>query len=193
VVQAVRTVRRLRLSSVVGDDARGVRLAVDHLAGLGHRSCAQLRGPTAVSSFAVRSRVFERRLADLGLTDASIPEPAAAVTIGEGRRLMEATLAQSRPTAVFAHTDLIAIGAVEAIRAAGLDCPNDISVVGYNDVPLAEYLTPPLTTVRIPALEIGRRAAELAMQVIDDPFAEPTRETFAPELIVRSSSGPAPE
>jgi LacI family transcriptional regulator len=192
VVLAVRTVQRFALPSVVGDDAHGVGLALDHLAALGHRTCAQLRGPAGVSSFAVRARVFERRLGELGIVDVSLPESAAAVTIDEGRRLMETTLARSHPTGVFAHTDLLAVGAVEAIRAAGLDCPRDISVVGYNDVPLAEYLTPPLSTVRIPAVDVGRRAAALALELIADPLAKPARATFAPELVIRGSSGPAP-
>jgi LacI family transcriptional regulator len=190
VVLAVRTVPRASFAAVVGDDARGVRLAVDHLHGLGHRVCAQLRGPGGVSSFSVRERAFERRAADHHLTDVSTAERAIAVTIEEGRRLMELTLAGAQPTAVFAPTDTMAVGSIEAIRAAGLDCPGDVAVIGFNDVPLAEYLTPPLTTVRIPALELGRRAAELALQLIHDPTAKPRRATLAPELVVRGSTTP---
>jgi len=192
VVLAVRTAGGTRLPSVLGDDPRGVRLAVDHLAALGHRSCAQLRGPAGVSTFAVRAAVFERRLTELGLADLSPREHAGGTTIADGRRLMEVTLARARPTAVFAHTDLLAVGAVEAIRAAGLDCPRDISVVGFNDAPLAEYLAPPLSTVRIPGRELGRNAAELALALVADPRKQPAPITFPAELVVRGSSGPAP-
>lgn len=191
VVLAVRTASGVPLPSAVADDTHGVALAVDHLAALDHHSCAQLRGPAGVSTFAVRASVFEQRLAELGLADVSVPERARGVTTEEGRRLMELTLACARPTGVFAHTDLLAVGAVEAIRAAGLECPDDVSVVGFNDAPLAEYLAPPLTTVRIPGLELGRTAAKLALAAMADPDAEPITVTFPPELVVRASSAQA--
>ncbi len=192
VVLAVRTAPGVTASSVVGDDAGGAALAVDHLAELGHRDCAQLRGPAGVSTFRVRGRVFEQRVAELGLDDLSPPEHARRVTVDEGRRLMELTLARARPTAVFAHTDLLAVGALEAIRAAGLECPADVSVVGFNDAPLAQYLTPPLSTVRIRGVDIGRTAAELALAAIADSRAKRRTVTFAPELVVRASSGRSP-
>lgn len=128
-----------------------------------------------------------------GLVDVSIPASARQPTVGEGRRLMELTLAQvgPRPTAVFAHNDLLAIGAIDAIRAAGLECPRDISVVGYNDALLADHLSPSLSSVRMPMLELGQRAAELAMELIEDPERKLSPVLISPALVARDSSGPA--
>lgn len=193
IVLAVRSLPHSALPTVVPDDTLGATLAVDHLHQLGHRVCAQLKGALDISSFVDRSRAFERRMAELGLRDVSVLESARSPTIAEGRRLMELTLAATdRPTAIFAHNDLLAVGAIDAIRASGLDCPRDISVFGFNDGPLADHVSPALSTIRMPLLELGRRAAGLAMELIEHPAAGPRRISFAPALVLRASTGPAP-
>ena len=107
---------------------------------------------------------------------------------------METLLAQTgpRPTAIFAHSDAMAIGAIAAARKAGLECPEDISIIGYNDAPLVDHLDPPLTTIRFPGDQIGRFAADLAIALIAEPPPVVASMSFPPELVVRSSTGPPP-
>jgi len=192
IVLVIRSLPRSPLPCVVPDDSLGAALAVEHLFELGHRVVAQLRGPQDVSSFVDRARGFQERLAELAMQDVSVPVSATAPTVAEGLKLMALTLrGPVRPTAVFAANDLMAIGAIDALRAHDLDCPGDMSVFGYNDGPLADHVSPSLSTVRMPMLELGRRAAELAMDLIDDPVARPSRISYAPAVIVRRSTGPA--
>ena len=107
---------------------------------------------------------------------------------------MEALLAQPgpRPTAVFAHSDAMAIGAIAAARNAGLRCPKDVSIIGYNDAPLVDHLDPPLTTIRFPGDQIGRFAADLAIALVEEPPPVVASMSFPPELVIRSSTGPPP-
>ena len=103
---------------------------------------------------------------------------------------MEMLLAQEgrRPTAIFAHSDAMAIGAIAAVGAASLKCPKDISIVGYNDAPLVDHLDPPLSTIRFPGEQIGRFAADLAIALIEEPTALVASMSFPPELVARSST-----
>ena len=122
----------------------------------------------------------------------TIGESAREVTVGEGRRLMELTLAQNHanpPTAVFGHADVMAIGAIEALGAHGLRCPEDVSVIGYDDAPLVSHVNPPLSTIRLPGDEIGRLAGAAVTQLMDDPSGS-IAESIPAELIVRDSTAP---
>ncbi|MFT7476712.1 MAG: LacI family transcriptional regulator, partial [Verrucomicrobiales bacterium] len=92
------------------------------------------------------------------------------------------------PTALFAQNDSMAIGAMHLAKERGLECPSDISIVGYNDVPLTAHLTPALTTIKLPAYEAGRVAAELLVSLIGEPEQSPSSVIMAPELIVREST-----
>jgi LacI family transcriptional regulator len=125
--------------------------------------------------------------------DVSADECATAPTTAEGFRLALHLLERDadRPTAIFAHNDLMAVGALDAIKKAGLRCPEDVSVVGYNDAPLTDHLSPPLTSVRLPSLEVGRLAARVALAGLKGHDAPAEIERLAPTLIPRESSGPA--
>jgi LacI family transcriptional regulator len=194
IVLAVRGIPRSGLPSVMPDDRAGARLAADHLLELGHRVLAQLRGPQDVSSFVDRTRAFAQRVAADRIADVTVAETAAEPTAAEGRRLMQLTLKQNgpRPTGVFTQNDMVAIGAIDAIRAAGLECPRDISVVGFNDGPLADHVSPSLTTIRMPGVELGRRAAELALELIENPVSKHTPLSVPVTLVVRESTAPPP-
>ena len=194
VVLAVRSLPRSGLPAVVPDDRLGARLAVEHLAGLGHRVFAQLKGRLDVSNFVDRAWGFDHCAAEWGLIDRTLAGESGEPTVPEGRRLMELTLGQGEPlpTAVFAHNDLLAIGAIDAIRAAGLDCPGDISVVGFNNGPLADHVSPSLSTIQMPNFEVGRRSAELALELIEADERRRRAIVVSPSLVVRDSSGPAP-
>jgi LacI family transcriptional regulator len=182
------------LAAVLHDDRAGGALAARHFHGLGHRSLAQLLGPLGIDTFVCRRDGFRGVLDEHPeLVDATIAATATRPTLDEGRRMMELLLEQPRdrlPTAVFAHNDLMAVGALEALAAAGLECPRDVSLIGYNDIPLVGALSPPLTTVRLPSLEVGRRIGEMVLSMLADPGAPPEPAMLAAELVVRSSTGP---
>jgi LacI family transcriptional regulator len=192
VVLAVRTLPGSTLPSVTSDDVAGGHLAARHLAELGHTRVAELRGPDDIQSFVGRALGFARAAAEHGLEVVTLDEPAIHPTPSEGQRLTEKLLATPGPlpTAVFAHNDAMAIGALAALRAAGLKCPGDVSVLGYNDAPLAGHLDPPLSTVRFPSDKIGRFAADVVIALIEEPGSVVASMTFPPELVLRASTAP---
>lgn len=170
------------------DQRAGVRLALDHLAGLGHRRIAHLTGPTGVPTRAERLAEFRSALRDLRLSY----DPALVVTgitsIDESRAATSRLLAMpDPPTAIFAYNDRWAIGAYQAIRSAGLRIGADVSVVGFDDIVMTEWVEPALTTVGQPRIEMGRIAVELLLGVL---AGEPARElvTVEPRLVVRGST-----
>lgn len=191
-VLAARDVPGLKVPRVLNDDWKGGALAAEHLLSLGHRRIAQITGPADIASFLERARGFRSAVRD---ADGRLEVHDDAATIGsveEGRRVMQAVLRRlERPTAVFTHNDLLAIGAIAAIREAGLDCPGDVSVVGYDDTPLTEYLCPPLTTVLFPAQQLGHVAAGTVLSMLRG--TEPRSAlSLQPQLIVRQSTAKAP-
>lgn len=193
VVMAVRWVRSLDLPRVTSDDLRGGELAAEHLLELGHVRLAQVHGPNDIETFRERCQGFRRTAASAGIVLDEPADHAQAPTVAEGRRLMHGLLesSASRPTAVFAHSDSMAIGGIEALTQQGLSCPRDVSVIGYNDMPLVEHLDPPLSTVRMPTGEVGRVAAQTmlaALQGYQDSFAS---IALQPTLVVRGSTARA--
>jgi LacI family transcriptional regulator len=191
VVLAVRTLPGTRLAVVEHDDYEGGVLAARHLIGLGHRALVQLAGSDDVSSFAQRSAGFLTGLREVGLLPAQELATLPLPTIENGRALMRSVLDQARPpTAVFAHNDVMAAGALDAIAEAGLSCPGDVSVVGYDDMLLADHLAPPLTTVSLPSFHLGRLAAQMTRALLEHPDAPAARVSLPPELIVRGSTAP---
>lgn len=191
VVLAVRGLTGEDHFAVLHDDVVGARLATEHLIALGHRRLAQLRGPGNVLSFVVRREVYEAVVADSEVIDLTPDAEATAPTIDEGRRLAGLALSRppaERPTAIFAHNDMMAVGALSAIAELGLSCPGDVSLVGYNDSPLTDHLAPPLTTVRLQSLELGRRAAALALSRISGEAGAAVTVRLHPELILREST-----
>jgi LacI family transcriptional regulator len=188
VVLAGRPLDDTSLHQVIHDNEAGGRLVAEHLGALGHRVVAQLRGPDDVANFPRRAKGFSSAAARERMTEVIIPEIAERPVIHEGRRLMETLLDTSSevPTAVFAHNDLMALGALSVLRLRGIRVPDDMSLVGYNDMETVDYLTPPLTTVRYQSLEAGRRSGTMILQLLagedpDDVWLEPT-------LIARGSS-----
>jgi len=192
VVLAVRSVEGSGLPTVTHDDFMGGQLVAEHLVGLGHQRIAQLRGPRDISSFAGRAAGYSSVMARTAARDVSADDIATAPTTAEGFRLAAQLLGRQsdRPTAIFAHNDLMAVGALDAIRKAGLQCPVDVSVVGYNDAPLTDHLSPSLTSVRLPSLEVGRLAARVALARLKGDEAPGKVEQLPPTLVPRESSGP---
>ena len=190
VVLAVRGLPGSGVPAVTHDDLGGARLAAAHLAELGHRRVVQLPGPPDMQPFRDRHDGFAEAADELGLEAWATP-PASRPTFDEGRRLMALALeGHGRATAVFAHNDAMAMGAVRALRDAGLGCPGDVSVVGYNDVPMADCFDPPLTTIRLNGHEVGRQAGEAVLAAIRGlPLPGGDRPEPA-ELVVRASATP---
>jgi LacI family transcriptional regulator len=194
-ITAVRKVEGSGLPYVVMDDDHGGELAARHLTGLGHRVLAQLRGPMDIDAFRNRAEGFRRTIGAARSVDATSGGHAHELTVEEGRRLMALTLDQnpdSPPTAVFAHADLMAIGALEEMRSRGLRCPEDLSLVGYDDAPLVNRISPSLTTIALPGEEIGARAGEMVLELLADPDSKPESIRLPAELIPRDSTGPPP-
>lgn len=190
VVLAVRTLPRSGLAAVRNDDYHGGMLAARHLIELGHDPIAQLRGPQDIFSFVERANAFVERAQQAGITVLDIDEAARTPTLPEGKRLMELMLQQvgHAPRGIFVHNDLMALGALDVLREAGYRCPEDVSIVGYNDAPLVDRMDPPLTTLRIPGYELGRFAAERAVTMIEQPEATYTTISLQPELVIRGST-----
>jgi LacI family transcriptional regulator len=178
--------------SVVADDRMGVRQAVQHLVSLGHRRIAHLAGPQELSTGYLRRQGFEAAIRSAGIQpDPELVLTSSAFIESEGERLCNELLdRESGVTAIVAGNDLMALGCYDAFIARGIACPGEISVVGYNDMPFAGWFDPPLTTVRLPHYEIGSRAAELLLEHLRDPDAEPVQVMLDPELMIRGSTAP---
>jgi LacI family transcriptional regulator len=179
------------LPYVGGDDRRAITLCVDHLAGLGHQRIVHLAGPGDTSTGRDRASAFRQAMRERKL---SVPaggiRACAAMTVAAGRDAMRRVLAANRSfTAVVAANDLIALGALDALSDAGLDCPADVSITGLNDAALMDRLTPALTTVRIPLHDMGASAATAVLDMIARAEPETIVQTLLPvELVVRAST-----
>ena len=179
------------------DGRAGLGMAVDHLVRLGHRRIGFIAWPTGSLSGEYRYLGYIAALDKAGLRI----DPALVVRAEHaepaGRRAMATLLdlpAAQRPTAVVAISDLLAIGAMNEAQDRSLEVGRDVSIVGFDDDPMAKYLRPPLTTIRQPVDEIGELVVQQLLTVISGtPLAENERHILMkPELIVRASTGPAP-
>lgn len=182
------------LPAVIGDDERGVRLAVEHLVELGHRRIGHISGPADLDTVERRRHAFSAAVRDLGMdTDRQLVRRGPLTPAGVSRSLRPLLQMppQRRPTAVFCTNLLTAVEVIAAVTRAGLHVPADMSVVGFDDWPLAEHLQVPLTTVRMPTDAMGARAVELLLDRLDGKqIPVETRVAVPPRLIVRSSTAP---
>jgi LacI family transcriptional regulator len=183
-----------RFPSVSVDNELGIRLAVSHLAALGHRRIGHIAGPQDVSTGFERYRGFVTAMEASGLpVDSNLVAFARAFSIEEGRRCGRMLLERAAGcTAVAAGNDMLAVGCYGALEAAGLSCPADISVVGFNDMPFIDMLRPPLTTIRFPHYQVGHEAAGALLELIAGRSRPVRVLRLAPELVVRGSTGVRP-
>lgn len=183
---------QLPVSSATADDRLGMRLAVEHLVSLGHERIAHLAGPLDYSTGLDRYDSFHEAMGAAGLEpDPALVLVAEAFTEAEGARLCGQLLADGHElTAVAAANDLLALGCYDVLAERGMRCPEDVSVVGFNDMPFAARFQPPLTTIHIPHYEIGRAAGELMLERLQDGEAVPREIRLEPQLVVRESTAP---
>ncbi|MEH6409856.1 MAG: LacI family DNA-binding transcriptional regulator [Hyphomonas sp.] len=169
-------------------DAQGAELAARHLAQLGHKRIGHIHGPNTFRSTHERLAGFTKGLADFGLTLDPDLTIEGAYTFDSGVQCATTLLhKQDRPTAIFAGNDEMAVGVYVAARKAGLQIPQDLSIVGFDDTPISSRIWPPMTTVRSPIRDVGRAAARRLIQVDGGSAAQPPG-AFALELIVREST-----
>ena len=177
-------------TSVDVDNSGGARAAVRHLLNLGRRCIATITGPQNLIAGVDRLTGYRTALREYGY-----PIDSALIVDGGfsehgGYRAMQQLLPR-QPEAVFAASDTMAIGALHAIREAGLRVPEDIALVGFDDTSLAARTDPPLTVVRQPARQLGQLAVDLLLELIEQPDAPPRCSVLPTELVVRESTGSA--
>jgi LacI family transcriptional regulator len=180
-----------RIPSVSAAHSAGADIAVKHLLSLGHRRIAAITGPRGWIATEERLRGYQAALAAAGI----LPEPELVVEsnfeielgLRAARRLLDL---HEPPTAIFAFNDNIAIGALQAARERGVRVPEELSVVGFDDVEAAEIVTPMLTTIRQPLAEMGRMAVSLLERLIEGQRIEALHVELRTQLIVRDSTAP---
>jgi len=170
------------------DNRQGALTAVTHLFNLGYQRIATIAGPQ--NTIVGWDRLEGYKAA---LQAQSLPVQPELIMIGNfteegGEQAMQRLLPHA-PRAVFVASDTMAVGALRAIYAAGLRVPDDIALVGFDDIPLSARLTPPLTTVRQPIRQLGGMAVQLLLEAVAHPEAGPYRMILATELVVRESCG----
>ena len=179
------------VSCVVSDDSiLGGRIVAGYLLDQGFERIACLAGPEEHPRMADRLRGFTAAFEDRGLAFDPSQLYRVPLTIEGGRaaaRLMLAQPAHLRPQAVFALSDVMAVGLLHGIREFGLTIPDDVSVVGYDDIEFAAYTFPPLTTVRQPAVELGATAARTIIAHLDHETPLPRSTAIEPKLVIRDS------
>jgi len=186
-----RTAQDYPFSSVSVDNEQGVRAAVAHLVTLGHTRIGHIAGPQDISTGAARLRGYQEAMSSHGLAvDPADVVYASGYTVDEGLRCGRELLgATGDLTAVVAANDMLAVGCYGALDELELRCPEDMSVIGFNDMPFVDRLRPPLSTVRFPHTQVGAEAARLLIERIENGEGTPVKILFlAPELIVRGSA-----
>jgi len=181
------------LPAVVSDGRRGAREVAAYVLDQGHTRLAIIGGPQVLWTAEQRLAGYREAVAAAGLDPDAVP-----VLVGDYRQQSGAELAQRaltgprerRPTALLCANDLMAIGALEHCKAAGVRVPEELSIVGFDDVPIAALLTPALTTVRQPARDMGYRAASLLFELLADGLDDQPIEPFPATLQIRASVVP---
>ena len=190
VVAMDRRLCHLDVDTVIVDNVQGAYDAVAHLIRLGHCRIALIGGPVQITTARERQEGYEKALRDYGL-----PVDETLVRIGDFKQdsgyctAGELLALDDPPTAIFAANNLTTLGALNAIHEKGLNIPRDVAIVGFDDMPWAPSLDPPLTTISQPTYDMGRTTADLLLKKIADNNRENVEIKLHPTLIVRRSCG----
>jgi LacI family transcriptional regulator len=180
--------------AVVADGRRGAREIAQHVLDHGHKRVAVIGGPTALWTSEQRLAGYREAFAAAGLDPDAIPVLVGDYRQESGEQLAAQALAgpaATRPTALLCANDLMAIGALEYCKSAGIRVPEEVSIVGFDDLPFSALLTPRLTTVRQPARDMGYRAATLLFDLLANEAAGQPQELFPATVQIRDSVAPA--
>ncbi len=182
------------IPSVSTDDMAGIRMSVNHLLGLGHTKIAHLAGPQEFSTGANRIKSFYLTMNAAGIdVDPRMITYAESFSQSEGAKRCRELLANfPEVTAIVAANDMLAIGCYQALDEVGIRCPDEISIVGFNDAPFSDKISPPLTSITFPHYQVGFEAANLAVERIQNPNSTTKVLFLPPELVIRRSTGDAP-
>ncbi len=179
------------VNSVDVDNYGSAQQVVRYLVGQGHRRIAIINGPPQRLASRDRRAGFRTMMRQFGLPLPEVYDQPGDFSTRSGYEAMNRLLnVPEPPTAVFAINDRMAIGALRAVHDAGKQVPDDISVVGFDDIPVAQYLNPPLTTVRQPLYELGEAAAHLLFDILEGRVSSPARVVLSASLVERSSVKP---
>lgn len=183
-----------RASSVTHDEDAGVRLALEHLKELGHKRVVNIASPRNVSTGHARYEAFERHRALLGLdTSPELVMYANRMSEAEGERCAALALDTVKDfTAIVASNDRLAVGALALMRQREIDCPAEVSLTGFNDMPMVDRLDPPLTSVRVKQTELGVCAAEMLLERIERGQSAEVRHVVMPVALIARGSTAAP-
>jgi LacI family transcriptional regulator len=180
--------------AVVVDNFRGGYIAAEHLIQLGHQCIGAIVRPVELSHSQGRLQGYMAALHDHGLeVDQDLIAPGGYYLENGRRAFRQLIELNPRPTAIFAYNDIMAIGALRAAHQCGLRVPEDLSIIGFDDIPEADFTCPALTTISQAKFDMGRKGAELLLQMIDGQVL-PVEDAplLVPRLVVRESTGPAP-
>ena len=189
-VLANRTVSHDDVNAVILDEDCGVRAALDHLLDLGHTRIACISGPTNTSTGAERLKSFHNfmKIQELPV---DLVANATKFSIEAGHDACEKLLKQNKPfTAVLAGNDLIALGCIDALNQVGRLVPDDVSVIGANDIPMLSRMVPALTTINTPMYKMGSQSAATLFEVINGYSSDSVVLRMQPRLVVRNSTAP---
>lgn len=192
IVLVNRTVDDLKVNTVVNDDAAGTRMAVEHLLDQGHRSIAYLAGPQDLSTGYRRYESYLATMAQLGQnSDPDLIVVSDSFTETSGYKGMETLLHRNKAfTALIAGNDLLALGCLAYMGHHGIQCPADISLIGFDDMPFMSRLATPLTTVAIQQYRMGLDAGHLLLDELKDPNLGKRTISLTPKLVIRESTAP---
>jgi LacI family transcriptional regulator len=192
VVMIDRDLPQVEVDAVLTDNQLGGFLATRHLIELGHKRIACIAGPSSITPSAERIIGYRRALEEAGLSYDENLILRGDYHAQSGMAITQTILKMSpRPTAIFAMNDLMALGALRAAAEANCSVPGDLAVVGYDDLELAQFTNPSLTTIAQPKKEIGAQAVNLLVDRMSHKSRPPSRLVLPPELIVRRSTQPA--
>ncbi|HSL70881.1 MAG TPA: LacI family DNA-binding transcriptional regulator [Longimicrobiales bacterium] len=176
--------------TLIIDNYGGARAITEHLIALGHRRIGMILGPDRNHDARERLRGYHAALQGAGVAaEESLATAGDFTEVGGYRGAQRLLQVAPRPTALFAANDSMAIGALSALSEAGLDVPGDVAVVGFDDIQIAHYVSPPLTTVRVPIAALGARAVARVLQLLRGEPPGSTREVIPTEVIIRRSCG----
>jgi LacI family transcriptional regulator len=171
------------------NDERGGRLVTEHLLRRGHRAIGYLSGPKQSYSGQLRANGYRAALVNAGITPRPEWERCCLPMVASGREeAYDLLTAQPELTALFCYNDLSAVGALQACASLGRRVPDDLAITGFDDIPLASLVTPPLTTCHVPMYELGNQAMRLLREHINECGGTCDDILIEPELIIRDSA-----